>query len=75
MFKVAVIVGSNRRESANRRLAHALSKLGADRFAFCANRWPAALQWGSGADLAKSVTRFKVGESGGGGLVVRDAGA
>ena len=33
-FKVAVIIGSNRRESVNRRLAHALTKLGADKFAF-----------------------------------------
>jgi len=33
-FKVAVVVGSNRRESVNRRLAHALTKLGADKFAF-----------------------------------------
>src|SRR5260370_10421138 len=33
-FKVAVIVGSNRRESINRRLAQALTKLGADKFAF-----------------------------------------
>jgi chromate reductase len=33
-FKVAVIVGSNRRESVNRRLAHALTKLRSDKFAF-----------------------------------------
>ena len=33
-FKVAVIIGSNRRESVNRRLAHALAQLGADKFAF-----------------------------------------
>jgi chromate reductase, NAD(P)H dehydrogenase (quinone) len=33
-FKVAVIVGSNRRESVNRRLAQALTRLGADKFAF-----------------------------------------
>jgi chromate reductase len=33
-FKIAVIVGSNRRESVNRRLAHALTRLGADKFAF-----------------------------------------
>jgi len=31
-FKVAVIVGSNRRESVNRRLAQALAGLGADKF-------------------------------------------
>ncbi len=34
MFKVAVIVGSNRRESLQMQLAQALSKPGADRFAF-----------------------------------------
>jgi chromate reductase, NAD(P)H dehydrogenase (quinone) len=33
IFKTAVIVGSNRRESVNRRLALALSTLSADRFA------------------------------------------
>ena len=32
-FKVAVIVGSNRRESVNRTLAQALAKLGADKLA------------------------------------------
>jgi NAD(P)H-dependent FMN reductase len=31
MFKVAVIAGSNRRETVNRRLAQALAKLGTDR--------------------------------------------
>jgi chromate reductase len=30
--QIAVIVGSNRRESINRKLAHALAKLGADKF-------------------------------------------
>jgi len=33
-FKVALIVGSNRRESLNRKLAQALAKLGADRLDF-----------------------------------------
>ena len=33
LFKLAVIVGSNRRESINRKLAQALARLGADRFA------------------------------------------
>ena len=32
--KIAVIVGSNRRDSINRKLAHALAKLGEDRLAF-----------------------------------------
>jgi chromate reductase len=31
-FKIAIVVGSNRRESLNRKLAHALGKLGADKF-------------------------------------------
>jgi chromate reductase, NAD(P)H dehydrogenase (quinone) len=34
MFKIAVVVGSNRRESLNRKLAQALAKLGEDKFAF-----------------------------------------
>lgn len=34
MFKIAVVVGSNRRESLNRKLAQALAKLGGDKFAF-----------------------------------------
>jgi chromate reductase, NAD(P)H dehydrogenase (quinone) len=33
-IKIAVIVGSNRRESVNRKLAEALARLGADRFDF-----------------------------------------
>jgi chromate reductase, NAD(P)H dehydrogenase (quinone) len=30
--RIAIIVGSNRRDSINRKLAHALAKLGADKF-------------------------------------------
>jgi chromate reductase len=33
-FKIAVVVGSNRRESLNRKLAEALAKLGADKITF-----------------------------------------
>ena len=33
-FKIAVVVGSNRRESVNRKLAEALGKLRPDRLAF-----------------------------------------
>jgi chromate reductase len=33
-YKVAVLVGSNRRESLNRELAHALAKLAGDKLAF-----------------------------------------
>jgi len=33
-FNIAVIVGSNRRESLNRKLAQALARLGADKFVF-----------------------------------------
>ena len=39
-FKVAVIVGSNRRESINKKLAQALAKLGSRKsgFQLCADR-------------------------------------
>ncbi|HXP30891.1 MAG TPA: NADPH-dependent FMN reductase [Stellaceae bacterium] len=33
-FKIAILVGSNRRESLNRKLAQALARLGEDKFAF-----------------------------------------
>src|SRR5215211_7074667 len=33
-FNIAVVVGSNRRESLNRKLAEALARLGADKFVF-----------------------------------------
>ncbi len=60
-FKVAVIIGSNRRESVNRRLAQALTKLSADKFTF------SFVQIGDlplynqdlEAELPKSVARFK----------------
>jgi chromate reductase len=61
MFKVAVIVGSNRRESVNRRLAQALSKLGADRFAFRFVQIDDLPLYNQDleADLPTSVARFK----------------
>jgi chromate reductase, NAD(P)H dehydrogenase (quinone) len=61
MFKVAVIVGSNRRESVNRRLAQALAKLGADRLAFIFGQIDDLPLYNQDleADLPKSVVRFK----------------
>ncbi len=60
-FKVAVIVGSNRRESVNRRLAHALAKLGADKFAFSFIQIDDLPLYNQDleAELPKSVVRFK----------------
>jgi chromate reductase len=60
-FKLAVIVGSNRRESINRRLAQALARLGAGRFAASFVRiddLPLYNQDLEG-DLPRSVVRFK----------------
>ena len=60
-FKVAVIVGSNRRESINRRLAQALTKLGADKFAFSFVQIDDLPIYNQDleAELPKSVARFK----------------
>ncbi len=60
-FKVAVIVGSNRRESVNRRLAHALTRLGADKFAFSFIQIDDLPLYNQDleAELPKSVARFK----------------
>src|SRR5260370_25672766 len=60
-FKVAVIVGSNRRESINRRLAQALTKLGADKFAFSFVQIDDLPIYNHDleAELPKSVARFK----------------
>jgi len=60
-FKVAVIFGSNRRESVNRRLAQALARLGADKFSFSfiqIDDLPLYNQDLEG-ELPKSVPRFK----------------
>jgi chromate reductase len=59
--KIAVIVGSNRRDSINRKLAHALAKLGAEQSAFHfvpIDDLPLYSQ-DLEADLPKSVVRFK----------------
>ncbi len=60
-FKVAVIVGSNRRESVNRRLAQALAKLGADKFAVSFIQIDDLPLYNQDleAELPKSVARFK----------------
>src|SRR5499427_6163098 len=60
-FKIAVIVGSNRRESVNRRLAQALAKLSVEKFSFSfvqIDDLPIYNQDLEG-ELPKSVTRFK----------------
>src|SRR5215470_3576543 len=60
-FKVAVIVGSNRRESVNRTLAQGLTRLGADKFAFSFVQIDDLPLYNQDleAELPKSVTRFK----------------
>ena len=60
-FKVAVIVGSNRRESVNRKLAQALAKLGAAKadFSFAQIDDLPIYNQDHEADLAKPVVRFK----------------
>jgi chromate reductase, NAD(P)H dehydrogenase (quinone) len=60
-FKIAVVVGSNRRESVNRRLAQALAKLGGDRFEFHFARIDDLPLYNQDleADLPASVVRFK----------------
>jgi chromate reductase, NAD(P)H dehydrogenase (quinone) len=60
-LKVAVIVGSNRRESVNRRLAQALGKLGADKLAFSFVQIDDLPLYNQDleAELPKSVARFK----------------
>jgi len=59
--KIAVIVGSNRRESLNRKLAQALVKLAGDKLAFSfvqITDLPLYSQDSEG-ELPKSVVRFK----------------
>jgi chromate reductase len=60
-FKVAVIVGSNRRESVNRKLAQALARLGADKFVFSLVQIDDLPLYNQDleAELPKSVVRFK----------------
>ena len=60
-FKIAVIVGSNRRQSVNRRLAQALAKLVRDRLAFTFVRIDDLPLYNQDdeANLPASVSRFK----------------
>jgi chromate reductase, NAD(P)H dehydrogenase (quinone) len=60
-FKIAVIVGSNRRESINRKLAEALARLGGDRLSFSFVQIDDLPLYNQDleADLPKSVSRFK----------------
>jgi chromate reductase, NAD(P)H dehydrogenase (quinone) len=60
-FKLAVIVGSNRRESINRKLAQALARLGADRFAASFPQLDDLPLYNQDheAELPKAVVRFK----------------
>jgi chromate reductase len=60
-FKIALIVGSNRRESVNRKLAQALAKLGARDFAVSFVRIDDLPMYNQDleADLPASVVRFK----------------
>jgi chromate reductase len=60
-FKLAVVVGSNRRESINRRLAEALIGLGRDRFSAKVVQIDDLPLYNQDleADLPKAVTRFK----------------
>jgi chromate reductase len=60
-FKIAVIVGSNRRESLNRALAQALAKLGAEQFAFNFVQIDDLPLYNQDheAELPKNVARFK----------------
>src|SRR5215467_136942 len=60
-FKVAVIVGSNRRQSVNRALAQALARLGADKFAFSFVQIDDLPLYNQDleAELPRSVARFK----------------
>ena len=74
-FKIAVVVGSNRRESINRRLAEALAKLGPDRLAFHfvqIGDLPLYNQDDEG-NLPSSVTALQGGDRGGRRCPVRDA--
>ena len=61
MFKVAVVVGSNRRDSINRKLAQALARLGADKFSAKLVRIDDLPIYNQDleAELPGSVVRFK----------------
>ena len=60
-FKIAIVVGSNRRDSINRKLAQALARLGADQFAASSFRSTICRSTTrtSRPSLPPSVVRFK----------------
>jgi chromate reductase len=60
-FKIGVVVGSNRRESLNRKLAEALAALGSDRFTFNFLRINDLPMYNQDLepDVPKAVTRLK----------------
>jgi chromate reductase len=70
-FKIAVVVGSNRRESLNRKLAHALAKLGGDKFTFSFVQIDDLPLYNQDieAELPNSVARFKAEISSADGLL------
>src|SRR5262249_2784163 len=70
-FKIAVIVGSNRRESVNRRLGQALAKLGGDKFSFGFVQIDDLPLYNQDleAELPKTVARFKSGVAAADGLL------
>jgi chromate reductase len=70
-FKIAVLVGSNRRESLNRKLAQALAKLGGDELAFSFVQIDDLPLYNQDleAELPNSVTRFKAEISSADGLL------
>ncbi|HYZ45734.1 MAG TPA: NAD(P)H-dependent oxidoreductase, partial [Xanthobacteraceae bacterium] len=59
--KIAVVVGSNRRESINAKLAHALARLGSDKaeFKFAAIEDLPLYNQDLESELPRSVVRFK----------------
>jgi chromate reductase len=71
-FKIAVIVGSNRRESLNRKLAQALAKLGAERFDVVFARIDDLPLYNQDleAELPASVARFKQEVEGADGVLI-----
>jgi chromate reductase, NAD(P)H dehydrogenase (quinone) len=70
-FKIAVVVGSNRRESLNRQLAQALAKLGGDKFTFSFVQIDDLPLYNQDleAELPNSVARFKAAISSADGLL------
>jgi chromate reductase len=60
-FKIGVVIGSNRRESINRKLAQALARLGSDKFSFKFLQIDDLPLYNQDleADLPKSVARLK----------------